>query len=86
MKSERQVNTRIMDVGEAERWRPSPPVMRRRVKIRKVVGAWKRGKAVGRMLERVWRGRMGMRRMKGMERKARIWWADLKSLDCWGIY
>jgi len=78
MKRERAVKVRIMDVGEEERWRPRPPVRMRIVKVERERSGKKRER-LG--MEVVREGRAGRRRMRGMERKARIWWADLKFLD-----
>jgi len=79
MKRERAVKVRIMEVGEEERCRPRPPVRMRTVKVERERSGKKRER-LG--MEVVREGRAGRRRMRGMERKARIWCADLKFLDC----
>jgi hypothetical protein len=55
--------------------------MMRRARVRVVRGVWRRGMEAW-SCERGFRGRRERRRIGRMERKARIWWAEVNDLDC----
>lgn len=64
-----------------ERWSPRPPVTMSSVRVRVTSGVWRRGMWVVR-LAMGRRGRTESKRMGKMEINAKIWWGELKDLDC----
>lgn len=56
-----------------------------RVRVRVVRGRWRRGMVAGARRDIFGMGRMDMVRTGMMVRKARIWWGDVWSFDCWGL-